>query len=471
MTTGDPIGDPRRPTAAPCAGSPSSAPSRAGRRAFYSVGDEPPRAGSPRWAGAACRWPRRPCCRCPGWRSPASKLAGRAHRAEPGRPRRASPPSGCAYRDGAARRSTDQIRAISEEWVADKGLPEMGFTLGGLDELADDAVPLLVAVDADRHRARGDQLAARAPRRRRGRLDAGLHAPPAATAFRGVMEFLIASAALRPAATRAASSCRCRAPRWPGSTAARPGASAAAAAGRGRAGAGTGVRLPVAAGVQGEVPAASTGRCTWPTRTRWRCPRSGCAIGRAYLPRPHRPRGRRGWCAGLPVDRAGSRRRGRSRWRARRTGGRSCGAGSRRRPRRCWVALVVGVPHVVAGSPSWSPPRPAGAAGTPAARTPAGSARSRVPARWTARGAGSRRRSPAVSTVGRSRRAAPQQRPQPGHQHHVGERLGQVVVGAEVEAPRPRRTRRPWRSASGPASSRPRPAASSRPGSRSGRAA
>ncbi|MCW2633045.1 MAG: rhomboid family intrarane serine protease, partial [Pseudonocardia sp.] len=27
---------------------------------------------------------------------------------------------------------TDQIRAISEEWIADKGLPEMGFTLGGL---------------------------------------------------------------------------------------------------------------------------------------------------------------------------------------------------------------------------------------------------------------------------------------------------------------------------------------------------
>jgi lysylphosphatidylglycerol synthetase-like protein (DUF2156 family) len=45
---------------------------------------------------------------------------------------------------------TDQIRAISEEWVADKGLPEMGFTLGGLDELADDAVRVLVAVDAER---------------------------------------------------------------------------------------------------------------------------------------------------------------------------------------------------------------------------------------------------------------------------------------------------------------------------------
>lgn len=45
---------------------------------------------------------------------------------------------------------TDQIRAISEEWVVDKGLPEMGFTLGGLDELADDEVRCLVAVDADR---------------------------------------------------------------------------------------------------------------------------------------------------------------------------------------------------------------------------------------------------------------------------------------------------------------------------------
>ncbi len=34
----------------------------------------------------------------------------------------------------------EQMRAISEEWVADKGLPEMGFTLGGLDELNDPAV-------------------------------------------------------------------------------------------------------------------------------------------------------------------------------------------------------------------------------------------------------------------------------------------------------------------------------------------
>ncbi|MFI6641342.1 bifunctional lysylphosphatidylglycerol flippase/synthetase MprF [Streptomyces sp. NPDC050504] len=44
----------------------------------------------------------------------------------------------------------DQIRSISEEWVADKGLPEMGFTLGGLDELDDPRVRCLVAVGDDR---------------------------------------------------------------------------------------------------------------------------------------------------------------------------------------------------------------------------------------------------------------------------------------------------------------------------------
>ncbi len=49
----------------------------------------------------------------------------------------------------APRRITDQIREISEQWVAEKGMPEMGFTLGGLDELADDQVRCLVAVDTD----------------------------------------------------------------------------------------------------------------------------------------------------------------------------------------------------------------------------------------------------------------------------------------------------------------------------------
>ncbi|RAX24191.1 DUF2156 domain-containing protein [Actinomyces sp. Z3] len=43
----------------------------------------------------------------------------------------------------------DQIRAISQEWAADKPLPEMGFTLGGLAELDDADTRLLLAVDAE----------------------------------------------------------------------------------------------------------------------------------------------------------------------------------------------------------------------------------------------------------------------------------------------------------------------------------
>jgi phosphatidylglycerol lysyltransferase len=41
-----------------------------------------------------------------------------------------------------------QVRAISEQWVGDKGLPEMGFTLGGVDEALDPLVRVGVAVDA-----------------------------------------------------------------------------------------------------------------------------------------------------------------------------------------------------------------------------------------------------------------------------------------------------------------------------------
>lgn len=87
------------------------------------------------------------------------------------------------------------IRELSEEWVADKGLPEMGFTLGGLNELQDPRVRCLVALDED------------------GRLHGVTSWLPvyqddepigwtldfmrrAADGFRGVMEFLIASAAL-----------------------------------------------------------------------------------------------------------------------------------------------------------------------------------------------------------------------------------------------------------------------------------
>lgn len=41
----------------------------------------------------------------------------------------------------------DQVAQLSEDWLARKGLPEMGFTLGGLDEVADDEVRCLLAVD------------------------------------------------------------------------------------------------------------------------------------------------------------------------------------------------------------------------------------------------------------------------------------------------------------------------------------
>ncbi len=42
----------------------------------------------------------------------------------------------------------EQIVALSREWMADKGLPEMGFTLGTLSEVDDPEVRCLVAVDA-----------------------------------------------------------------------------------------------------------------------------------------------------------------------------------------------------------------------------------------------------------------------------------------------------------------------------------
>ncbi|MET0590562.1 MAG: DUF2156 domain-containing protein [Naasia sp.] len=41
----------------------------------------------------------------------------------------------------------NQLRVISEEWVAGRDLPEMGFTLGGIDELADPDVRLMLAVE------------------------------------------------------------------------------------------------------------------------------------------------------------------------------------------------------------------------------------------------------------------------------------------------------------------------------------
>ncbi|MBF4619512.1 DUF2156 domain-containing protein [Clavibacter sp. VKM Ac-2873] len=48
-------------------------------------------------------------------------------------------------------KTRSQLTALSEAWVSEKELPEMGFTLGGLDELTDPAVRLMLAVDERGH--------------------------------------------------------------------------------------------------------------------------------------------------------------------------------------------------------------------------------------------------------------------------------------------------------------------------------
>ncbi|SMD26046.1 bifunctional lysylphosphatidylglycerol flippase/synthetase MprF [Kibdelosporangium aridum] len=100
----------------------------------------------------------------------------------------------CAYAD-APFAITDQVRWISAEWVADKGLPEMGFTLGGLEELTGDGVRCLLAIDADRTvHGITSWLPVYADGEVRGyTLD---FMRRRANGFRGAMEFLIASAAL-----------------------------------------------------------------------------------------------------------------------------------------------------------------------------------------------------------------------------------------------------------------------------------
>ncbi|QBJ94639.1 DUF2156 domain-containing protein [Rhodococcus sp. ABRD24] len=90
---------------------------------------------------------------------------------------------------------TDQISAISEEWVADKGMPEMGFTLGGLQEMDDPEVRCLIAVDEDRT-VHG--VTSWLPVYRNGHVVGWTldFMRRRADGFRPAMEFLIASAAV-----------------------------------------------------------------------------------------------------------------------------------------------------------------------------------------------------------------------------------------------------------------------------------
>ena len=89
----------------------------------------------------------------------------------------------------------DQLRAISEEWVADKGMPEMGFTLGGLEEVDDPEVRVLLAVDGNRtvHGVTSWLPVYRDGQVRGWTLDFMRRRD---SGFPGTMDFLIASAAL-----------------------------------------------------------------------------------------------------------------------------------------------------------------------------------------------------------------------------------------------------------------------------------
>jgi len=92
---------------------------------------------------------------------------------------------------------TGQIHQISDKWMAGKGLPEMGFTLGGLDELNDPDIRCLIAVDADRTvHGITSWMPVYASGRPVGWTLDFMRRNTEPGAFRGVMEFLIATAAL-----------------------------------------------------------------------------------------------------------------------------------------------------------------------------------------------------------------------------------------------------------------------------------
>ncbi|WP_307857148.1 bifunctional lysylphosphatidylglycerol flippase/synthetase MprF [Pseudarthrobacter albicanus] len=88
-----------------------------------------------------------------------------------------------------------QIQAISEEWVAERKMQEMGFTLGGLEELDDPEVRCLLAVDAS-HRVHA--VTSWLPVYRDGHIIGWTldFMRSRSTGFRAAIEFLIASAAI-----------------------------------------------------------------------------------------------------------------------------------------------------------------------------------------------------------------------------------------------------------------------------------
>ncbi|UFS59237.1 bifunctional lysylphosphatidylglycerol flippase/synthetase MprF [Subtercola endophyticus] len=90
---------------------------------------------------------------------------------------------------------SNQINAISEQWVAEKELPEMGFTLGAMQELKDPDVKLFLAIGPD-----GDMQAITSwlPDYRDGEVVSYTidFMRRGDNSIGGIMEFVIASAAL-----------------------------------------------------------------------------------------------------------------------------------------------------------------------------------------------------------------------------------------------------------------------------------
>ena len=74
-------------------------------------------------------------------------MAGRTHRHQQSQARRITDVL-ATFKESPFSVQT-QIREISTQWAGEKALPEMGFTLGGVDELVDPRVKLLYAVDTD----------------------------------------------------------------------------------------------------------------------------------------------------------------------------------------------------------------------------------------------------------------------------------------------------------------------------------
>lgn len=90
---------------------------------------------------------------------------------------------------------TSQIVEIDEEWVADRALPEMGFTLGSLEEIKDPEVRLLLAIGPE---GRIEAVTSWMPSWRGGEIDGWTldFMRRRADGPNGMMEFLIAKAAL-----------------------------------------------------------------------------------------------------------------------------------------------------------------------------------------------------------------------------------------------------------------------------------